>query len=44
MTNVHNSQSLDDVADILSGGTPRKSNQSYWNGLIPWLTPRDMGK
>jgi len=35
---------LDDVADMLSGGTPRKANQSYWNGSIPWLTPKDMGQ
>lgn len=44
MTRAHSSQPLDDVADMLSGGTPRKSNQSYWNGLIPWLTPKDMGR
>ena len=44
MTSTYSSQLLDDVADMLSGGTPRKSNQSYWNGLIPWLTPKDMGK
>ena len=43
MTSVHSSQPLDDVAYMLSGGTPRKSNQSYWNGLIPWLTPKDIG-
>lgn len=35
---------LDDVADLLSGGTPRKSNPDYWNGPIPWLTPKDMGQ
>ncbi len=44
MTSVYSSQPLDDVADLLSGGTPRKLNESYWNGLIPWLTPKDMGK
>ena len=44
MASVYFSQPLDDVADMLSGGTPRKSNQSYWNGLIPWLTPKDMGR
>ena len=35
---------LDNVADLLSGGTPRKSNPIYWDGSIPWLTPRDMGR
>ena len=44
MTNGYLSQPLDDVADMLSGGTPRKSNESYWNGSIPWLTPKDMGQ
>ena len=44
MTSVCSSQPLDDVADMLSGGTPRKSRESYWNGSIPWLTPKDMGK
>ena len=44
MTSARSPQPLDDVADMLSGGTPRKSNQSYWNGSIPWLTPKDMGK
>ena len=43
MTSACSFQPLDDVADMLSGGTPRKSNQSYWNGSIPWLTPKDMG-
>jgi len=24
------------------GGTPSKGNQSYWNGSIPWVSPKDM--
>ena len=44
MASLFNSEPLHDVADMLSGGTPRKSNQDYWNGPIPWLTPKDMGK
>jgi len=29
---------------VFSGGkTPRKSNGDYWNGKIPWVTPKDMG-
>lgn len=28
---------------ILSGGgTPSKENNSYWNGNIPWVSPKDM--
>src|ERR1700677_3301933 len=29
-------------AKLLSGGTPSKSNPSFWNGDIPWITPKDM--
>ena len=24
------------------GGTPLKSNSSYWNGNLPWVSPKDM--
>ncbi|MBA2677858.1 MAG: restriction endonuclease subunit S [Ktedonobacteraceae bacterium] len=30
-----------DVADVLSGGTPKTSNPEYWNGNIPFFSPRD---
>jgi len=33
---------LIDCAKLLSGGTPSKSNPEYWNGDIPWITPKDM--
>lgn len=29
---------LGDLADWYSGGTPRTSEPSYWNGDIPWIT------
>lgn len=29
---------LGDLADWFSGGTPRTSTPSYWNGDIPWIT------
>lgn len=35
---------LGEVAKLLSGGTPSKSNSSFWNGDVPWLTPKDMGQ
>lgn len=31
-------QTLDDICEIFSGGTPRTSNKKYWNEGIPWLS------
>ena len=33
--------SLTDLADVLSGGTPRTGVPEYWDGDIPFFTPRD---
>jgi type I restriction enzyme S subunit len=33
---------LDELADILSGGTPSTSVPQFWNGNIPWCTPTDI--
>jgi type I restriction enzyme S subunit len=30
-----------EVADVLSGGTPKTDTAEYWNGEIPFFTPRD---
>lgn len=30
------------LADFSGGGTPSKDNPSYWNGHIPWVSPKDM--
>ena len=32
---------LADMVKILSGGTPSTTNETYWNGLIPWYTVKD---
>jgi len=29
---------LSDVSDISSGGTPSRSEESFWNGSIPWVS------
>lgn len=34
---------LAEVVAILSGGTPRTKTESYWNGSIPFFTPKDTG-
>ena len=33
---------LGQLVDSSSGGTPSKSCQDYWNGDIPWVSPKDM--
>jgi type I restriction enzyme S subunit len=33
---------LSELATLMSGGTPSKSTSAYWDGQIPWLTPKDM--
>jgi len=33
---------LGDTGSWLSGGTPMMSNPSYWNGDVPWVSPKDM--
>ena len=33
---------LTDVADVVGGGTPSTKEASYWNGNVPWLTPKDL--
>ena len=32
---------LDDAVELLSGGTPRTSETSYWDGDISWYTAKD---
>ena len=32
---------LDDVIELLSGGTPRTTMAEYWDGEIPWYTAKD---
>lgn len=31
-----------EVMDVLSGGTPKTTNLSYWDGDIPFFTPKDV--
>ena len=30
------------VTDAISGGTPSREEPSYWGGLIPWVSPKDI--
>jgi type I restriction enzyme S subunit len=33
---------IKDIAEVVGGGTPSTSNPEFYNGDIPWLTPRDL--
>ena len=32
---------VSEMADIISGGTPKTEISEYWNGDIPWLSVKD---
>jgi type I restriction enzyme S subunit len=31
-----------DMSQLFSGGTPKKSNEEYWGGDLPWISPKAM--
>lgn len=33
---------LSEVGDWVGGGTPSKGNPQFWEGSIPWVSPKDM--
>lgn len=35
-------EALGILVQILGGGTPSKHNYLFWNGVIPWVSPKDM--
>ena len=35
-------QPLEGFVSVRGGGTPSKSDPFYWEGKIPWITPKDM--
>jgi type I restriction enzyme S subunit len=37
-----NTETLGSLVNIQSGGTPSKKNPDYWDGDIPWVSPKDM--
>lgn len=34
--------SIDEIAEVIGGGTPKTKVEEYWGDEIPWLTPRDL--
>jgi len=33
---------IQDIGEVISGGTPKTKELSYWDGDIPWITPKDL--
>jgi len=33
---------IGEVAEIVSGATPRTDNKSYWDGDVNWITPKEL--
>lgn len=33
---------LGNISEVIGGGTPSTKNYDFWNGNIPWLTPKDL--
>jgi type I restriction enzyme S subunit len=33
---------LGDIVELRSGGTPSKARTEYWNGDLPWVSPKDV--
>lgn len=33
---------IKDIAQIVNGSTPSTSNQNFWGGTIPWITPKNL--
>ena len=33
---------INDVAEVIGGGTPSSNVPEYWGEDIPWITPKDL--
>lgn len=42
LSRAHPARALAEIISLRGGGTPSKSDPLYWNGAIPWVTPKDM--
>ncbi len=43
IANIQKQVPFTSVIQVLGGGTPKTSKQEYWNGEIPFFTPKDVG-
>ena len=44
LTNGWTMKPIKTVAKVISGATPSRDEQSFWNGSIPWITPKELSK
>lgn len=35
---------IGEVCEVVSGATPKTSKREFWNGNIPWVTPKDLSQ
>lgn len=35
-------EALEKLAHVSGGSTPKRNNDAYWNGDVPWVTPSDL--
>lgn len=35
---------IKEIGTVVSGGTPSTNNSSFWDGNVPWITPKDLSK
>ena len=33
---------IGELVTVKGGGTPRRDNEAYFRGNVPWVTPKDM--
>ena len=43
ITNTWEQRKLNQIADIIGGGTPSTTNSEYWDGEIDWYAPAEIG-
>ena len=39
---LHQRQALRKLVTVMGGGTPSRNNPAFWDGPIPWVSPKDM--
>ena len=43
-TEAWEQRKLNDIAEVIGGGTPDTNNPSYWDGDIDWYSPAELGE